>query len=66
MEEETYAIKSGSYWAVRRIRDNQTLGYISWINVVSVMKVGNMFQVSLSDGRTALHDWTGRFVRFLY
>ena len=66
MEEETYAIKSGSYWAVRRIRDNQTLGYISWINVVSVMKVGNMFQVSLSAGRTALHDWTGRFVRFLY
>ena len=66
MEEETYAVKSGQYWAVRRVRDGSTIGYITWPNVASVMKVGNMFQVMLSDGRTALHNWSGCFLHFVY
>ena len=37
-EEETYAVKSGNYWHVRRVRDNMTVGYITDRTVVSVMR----------------------------
>jgi hypothetical protein len=65
-EEETYAVKVGQYWHVRRVRDNMTVGYITEPKVVSVMKSGNEFFCTHSDGKTSRHNWRGAFIGFVY
>jgi len=65
-EEETYAVKSGNYWHVRRVRDNMTVGYITDRTVVSVMKVGNEFFCTHSNGKTSRCNWRGCFIGFVY
>jgi len=65
-QEPTFAIKIGSCWHIRRVRDSTTVGYV-FDDLVQLIPIGGgMLQGVDKKGTVYIYDSNGCFIRNEY